>query len=127
MSYSNEYAKSFCKTASDAGVDPVTLVKVAKEKGWLDSIKDTYKSIDPETKRAIIGGLLSGAGTYALSDGSVGDRLLKGLAGGAIGGLGVYGLDRTGLTDKGLSLLQSGLEHLKTPKKKGILSNIGIG
>jgi hypothetical protein len=48
----------------------------------------------------LIGGLLTGTGTYLLSDGGVGSRLTKGLIGGLAGGGLTYGLDRFGVLDK---------------------------
>jgi hypothetical protein len=76
------------------------LVKVAKDDGILSAIVNSYKSLDPSTKRAILGGLISGIGTYTLSDGN--NRAMKGLAGGLAGGAATYGLDRMGLFNKSI-------------------------
>lgn len=94
------YVQGFCKAASDAGVDPDTLVKIARNDGILDSIAKSYKSLDPNTRRAILGGLITGLGTYTLSNGDTGTRLMKGLAGGAIGGSATYGAGKMGVLDK---------------------------
>lgn len=81
---------------------------------WLDSIANTYSSMDPITRRALMTGLATGVGTYAFSEGDSGTRLLKGLAGGALGGGALYGLDRSGLTNKGIDKLRDLLINLKT-------------
>jgi hypothetical protein len=97
MDLQEAYMQGFCKTASAAGVDPYKLVKIA---GFFDSIIDFYRNQDDATKRAILGGLATGAGTYFLSDGGVGSRLTKSLIGGLAGGGLTYGLDRAGVLDK---------------------------
>lgn len=94
------YVQGFCKTAADAGVSPDVLVKIARNDGILDSIVQSYKGLDPTTRRALLGGLITGLGTYSLSNGDTGTRLMKGLAGGALGGTAVYGADKMGVLDK---------------------------
>ena len=117
MSYSDAYAQGFCKAASDADVDPAILVKIAKEKGFFQSFINAYNGMNPYARRAILAGLLSGAGTYMFSDGTAGERLQKGILGGLVGGAGMYGLDRTGLSDAGIDLARKGLDKLRVNPK----------
>lgn len=98
MKLHKAYIKGFSKVAADVGLDPNSLVKMA-EPGILDSIVQTYRDLDPDARRAVLGGLLTGVGTYALSDGGVGRRLLHGAVGGALGGAATYGLGRMGVLD----------------------------
>jgi hypothetical protein len=90
------------------------LVKSAYKKTWLDDIANAYGRIDPITRRALITGLATGAGTFMLSNGETGERALKGLAGGLLGGGALYGLDSAGLTDKGIDAVRDLLVQLKT-------------
>lgn len=92
------------------------LLKSAARRSWLNDVFDAYDELDPMRRRAVMGGLATGLGTYLMSDGDVGARLLKALAGGAVGGASIYGLDSAGLTDAGIDLLRSGLLKLKTPE-----------
>ena len=93
MNIHKSYNIGFRKTAKAYGVNPGALVKIARE-GILSG------NSDPAFKRALLGALLSGAGTYAFTDGAPGKRLLKGLAGGLVGGAATYGLDQLGVLDK---------------------------
>jgi len=100
MDLQKSYEIGFRKKAESMGVNPHALVKLA-EGGFFDSIMDKYHSLDPRTRRAVIGGLLSGLGTYALSDwNNPGNAIAKSVAGGLAGGLATYGLDRIGVLDK---------------------------
>ena len=90
--------------------------KAARGKRWLNEMFDAYDELDPLRRRAVLGGIATGLGTFALSDGDVGSRILKGLAGGAVGGAALYGLDSAGLTDAGIDMLRAGLLKLKSPR-----------
>ena len=102
MALHDAYVQGFCKVANDVGVDPDALVKCAKDSDFLSSIVEAYKSLDPQMKRVLLTSLITGLGTYAFSDGSQGNRILKGLAGASAGGLSMYGLNQSGLYDKGM-------------------------
>ena len=107
MALNDAYVQGFCKVANDAGLNPSALVKVAKDSDFLSSIIQAYKELDPQMKRALLASLVSGLGTYAFSNGSQGNRIMKGLAGASIGGLGMYGLENSGLADKGMKYINN--------------------
>lgn len=118
------YLEGFSKTAEAAGMSPSELFAFSKSAAdgylrpkhrWLNEIFDAYDDLDPMRRRAVMGGLATGLGTYLMSDGDLGARLLKSLAGGALGGAAIYGLDNAGVTDATIDLLRSGLMKLKTP------------
>ena len=91
------------------------LIKSARRRRtWMDGVAKMYGSLDPITRRALMASLLSGAGTFAMSEGDTGTRLLKGLVGAGIGGGTMYGLDSTGLTDVGVDAVRDMMVHLKT-------------
>lgn len=94
----NAYIYGFNKTAEQAGINPDLLIKYASDNNWVTNI---YQSLSPAAKKSILGGLLTGAGTYAFSDGDVSNRLLKSLLVGGLSGAGLYGLQRSGLYDAG--------------------------
>jgi hypothetical protein len=106
MALHDAYAQGFCKVANDAGLDSATLVKIAGDPDFLSSIINAYKSLDPATRRALLTSLITGISTYSLSNGSTGNRLLKGLGAAALGGFGMYGLESSGLVDKGMKYIK---------------------
>ena len=138
----NEYMQGFCRTAMAAGVNPVVLAKLAGEglssnsrvtarrgekkaaSGILDSVSNTYKNMDPYVRRALIGGLATGLGTYALSNPYDRNRLRNSLLGGALGGLGTYTLDSTGATDSLIDLIKDTVARLRPTKKYSPLSEL---
>lgn len=99
MKLHKAYIKGFSKVAADAGVTPDVLMKTA-EPTVFDSVVKAYRSLSPDARHAILGGLITGLGTYALSDGGMGRRLAYGALGGTLGGAATYGLARTGALDR---------------------------
>ena len=115
-----EYMHGFCKAAMDAGVNPVLLAKFAAskgDKGILSSLVDGYNNLDPYMRRAILGGLATGLGTYMFSNPYNPSRLSNSLLAGAAGGLGTYALDSTGATDSIIDLIKDNLAKLRPAKK----------
>lgn len=112
-----EYMHGFCKAAMDAGVDPTLLAKVAADKGAISSLIDSYNNLDPYMRRAIVGGLVTGLGTYALSNPYNPSRLTSSLLAGATGGLGTYALDSTGTTDTIIDFIKENIGRLRPTRK----------
>ena len=114
MTAQEAYAASFCKTASDNGVDPEALLKMAEGGGILDSIASFYNNMSPDARRAAVGGLVSGGLTYALSEGDVYKRLLKALIGGGAGAAGTYALSNSGIYDSAMNAARRGINKLQS-------------
>jgi len=115
-----EYMHGFCKAAMDAGVNPMLLAKVAADKGdksILSSLIDSYNNMDPYMRRAIIGGLATGLGTYMFSSPYNPSRFSNSLLAGAAGGLGTYALDTTGTTDSIIDFIKDNIGRLRPNKK----------
>ena len=98
MDLHKSYELGFRKAAEACGVDPDALIKTAGG-SLFNSLLDYGREMDPVLKRALIGSLVTGVGSFALSGGNFGRRLRSGLLGGLIGGAATYGIGRSGLLD----------------------------
>jgi hypothetical protein len=128
MNAKEAYMAGFSKVAKAHGVDVSSIFRSEKkaEDGILDSLARTYRGLDPYTRRALIGGLATGALSTALSGGGVGNRLLNGTLGGLAGGLGLYGLDRSGATDLIVDYIRNNVGRLRPVKKESTSGLEGI-
>lgn len=125
MNAHDAYMAEFIKTAGESGVDVSSIFGIEKRAAGfqnggadiIDAIKRTYHELDPYQRRAVIGGLIAGLGTAAMSDGPASNRLLNGVIGGTAGGLGIYGLDRSGITDGAIDFVQNNIDKLRPGRR----------
>ena len=115
MNAKEAYMAGSSKVAKAHGVDVSRIFgieKMAKDTP-LESLVRRYRAMNAYKRRALLGGLATGILTTAMSDGSVGNRLLNGALGGLAGGAALYGLDRSGLTDDILDYVGDNLDRLR--------------
>lgn len=116
MTEKEAYIEGFKKAAESAGISQNVIEKLAKDStlsNLADTIVSGYKSLDPSIKRSLLIGLLGGAGTFALSDGTADRRLTKSLLAGGTLGAGAYALDRSGLWNAGVNKLTDKIKDLR--------------
>jgi hypothetical protein len=115
MNAKEAYMAGFSKVAKAHGVDVSGIFGIEKKAkdSPLEALVRRYNAMDRYKRRALLGGLATGVLTTAMSDGSVGNRLLNGTIGGLLGGTALYGMDRSGLTDDIIDYIGDNLDNLR--------------